>query len=328
MTGIELREVGPDRVAVSGARARPRTATHKVSIGYFDGYLGEGQLSYGGQGAVARARLAGEVVTERLRLRGFAFDALDTGLIGLDSLHGPGEGRPEPYEVRLRVTGRTQDRKAAEAVGFEVAALYTNGPAGGAGDAASVREILAVQSVLLPRDLVQRPRRGGGRRAMLRVRDLAHARAGDKGHSVNISVIAWDEAGYERLRRELTEDRVAAAFASLAEGPVRRYALPALHGVQLRHRAGARRRRDRDRRARHPRQEPLRPHARHPAAGQRARIVERQADPEISQGPWSAKHAMPYAALRWDLRDVYCSEATQSLAVHPGSHSSYTEHTS
>ena len=63
---------------------------------------------------------------------------------------------------------------------------------------------------------------------MLRVRDLAHARAGDKGHSVNISVIAWDEAGYERLRRELTEDRVAAAFASLAEGPVRRYALPAL----------------------------------------------------------------------------------------------------
>ena len=62
----------------------------------------------------------------------------------------------------------------------------------------------------------------------VRVRDLAHARAGDKGHGVTISVIAWDEAGYERLRRELTEARVAAAFAALAEGPVRRYALPAL----------------------------------------------------------------------------------------------------
>ena len=94
-------------------------------------------------------------MAERLRLRGFAFEALDTHLIGLDSLHGPGDGRPEPYEVRLRVAGRTQERKAAEAVGFEVAALYTNGPAGGAGDSASVREILAVQSVLLPRDLVQ-----------------------------------------------------------------------------------------------------------------------------------------------------------------------------
>ena len=155
MTGIALSQEGRDRVAVSGARAQPRTGTYKVSIGYFDGYLGEGQLSYGGPNAVARARLAGEIVAERLRLRGFAYDALDARLIGLDSLHGPGAGRPEPYEVRLRVTGRTQDRKAAEAVGFEVSALYTNGPAGGAGDAASVREILAVQSVLLPRDLVQ-----------------------------------------------------------------------------------------------------------------------------------------------------------------------------
>ncbi|MDE0202331.1 MAG: DUF1446 domain-containing protein [Rhodospirillaceae bacterium] len=154
MTGISFREVGPDRVGVSGARAQPRTVTHKASIGYFDGYLGEGQLSYGGPNAVARARLAGEIVAERLRLRGFAYDALDARLIGFDSLQGPGGGRPQPYEVRLRVTGRTQDRKAADAVGFEVAALYTNGPAGGAGDATSVREILAVQSVLLPRDLV------------------------------------------------------------------------------------------------------------------------------------------------------------------------------
>ena len=157
MSGIAFDQVGSDRVAVSGARAQARTDTYKVSIGYFDGYLGEGQLSYGGPNAVARARLAGEIVAERLRLRGFAYDALDARLIGLDSLHGPADGRPEPYEVRLRVTGRTEDRKAAEAVGFEVAALYTNGPAGGAGDAASVREILAVQSVLLPRDLV-RPR--------------------------------------------------------------------------------------------------------------------------------------------------------------------------
>ena len=63
---------------------------------------------------------------------------------------------------------------------------------------------------------------------MLTVRDLAHARAGDKGHGVNVSVIAWDEAGYERLLRELTEGRVAAAYAALADGPVRRYALPRL----------------------------------------------------------------------------------------------------
>ncbi len=67
----------------------------------------------------------------------------------------------------------------------------------------------------------------------IRVRDLAHARAGDKGTSVNVSVVAFDEAGYERLTRELTEARVQAAFAALAEGPVRRYALPALGALNF-----------------------------------------------------------------------------------------------
>ena len=66
-----------------------------------------------------------------------------------------GDGRPEPYEVRLRVAARSPDRKAAQAVGFEVRALHVNGPGGGGGGSDPVvREILAVQSVLLPRAAV------------------------------------------------------------------------------------------------------------------------------------------------------------------------------
>ena len=155
ITGISLRASGRDRVTVEGAVARPRTPTYKVSIGYLDGYLGEGQLSYGGPNAVARARLAGAVVCEWLKLRGLRYDELRIELIGIDSLHGPADNRPEPYEVRLRVVGRTQDRRAAEEIGWEVETLYTNGPSGGAGDLRQVREVLAVQSVLLPRELVK-----------------------------------------------------------------------------------------------------------------------------------------------------------------------------
>ena len=62
----------------------------------------------------------------------------------------------------------------------------------------------------------------------LTVRDIAHARAGDKGERVNVSVIAHDSAGYERLLRELSEARVLAAYAPVAHGPVRRYAVPNL----------------------------------------------------------------------------------------------------
>ncbi len=65
------------------------------------------------------------------------------------------------------------------------------------------------------------------------VRDLAHARTGDKGHCVNISVIAYDEAAFARLERELDEARVLAAFASLADGPVTRYALPRLRALNF-----------------------------------------------------------------------------------------------
>ena len=155
LTQITLHAAGPDRVKVDGARARPRTPTYKVSIGYLDGYLGEGQLSYGGPNAVARARLAGEIVRERLKLRGLPYDELRVELIGVDSLHGPAADRPEPSEVRLRVVGRTRERRLAEEIGWEVEALYTNGPSGGAGEFRQVRDVLAVQSVLLPRELVK-----------------------------------------------------------------------------------------------------------------------------------------------------------------------------
>lgn len=155
VTGVAFEPAGPDRMRAEGAKASPRTDTLKVSVGYFDGYIGEGQISYGGINAVARARLAGAVITSRLKQRGFAYDDWRTELIGIDSLHGPGADRAEPYEVRLRVVGRSHDRKSAEAIGLETETLLTNGPAGGAGDFKAVRDVYAVQSVLLPRHLVK-----------------------------------------------------------------------------------------------------------------------------------------------------------------------------
>ena len=59
----------------------------------------------------------------------------------------------------------------------------------------------------------------------MRVYDLAHCRAGDKGNTSNISVICYDEADWEFLRRALTPERVTAAFAHIARGPVRRFEL-------------------------------------------------------------------------------------------------------
>ena len=144
---------GVDRVRAQGAGGRARPAQLKVSVGYLDGWIGEGQMSYGGPGAVARAQLAREVVLKRLELMGVKMHDVRAELIGMDSLHGP-RSSVEPWEVRLRVAARCEARSDAVRVGNEVETLYTNGPSGGGGASKSVRQVVAVASLLLPRDAV------------------------------------------------------------------------------------------------------------------------------------------------------------------------------
>lgn len=150
---VTITEIGPDRVLVDGGRGHPRTDTLKVSVGYIDGYTGEGQMSYAGPGAVQRGRLALDIVRERLTLTGVKASELRFDLIGMDSIHGSAlsVGNCDPYEVRVRVIGRTEFPNEATRIGNEVESLYTNGPAGGGGATKSVRQVMAVASVLLPR---------------------------------------------------------------------------------------------------------------------------------------------------------------------------------
>ena len=68
---------------------------------------------------------------------------------------------------------------------------------------------------------------------MIRVYDLAHGRAGDKGDISNISVIAYDEKAWGILREQLTPERVMQAFAHTAKGPVTRYELPKLRALNF-----------------------------------------------------------------------------------------------
>ncbi len=154
---VEIEEVGKDRVRISGGRGSERPPTLKVSVGYIDGFIGEGQISYAGPGALARGRLALDIVRERLKLTGVAASELRFDLIGVDSLHGPqlAAHANEPYEARVRVTGRTENLREAVRIGNEVETLYTNGPAGGGGAYKSARDVVAVASVLLPRELAQ-----------------------------------------------------------------------------------------------------------------------------------------------------------------------------
>ena len=151
-SAVTMTECAPDRVSLQGASGHPCSGMLKVSIGYIDSYIGEGQISYAGPGALARARLAQAIVAERFALTGIALTEVRYDLIGVNALHGdraePGDA--EPREVRLRVIGRTDSLQQAIRIGNEVETLYTCGPAGGGGATRSAREVIAIRSTLLP----------------------------------------------------------------------------------------------------------------------------------------------------------------------------------
>ncbi len=152
---VRLQEQGPDRVLASGAGGTPRPAQLKATLGYRDGYIGEGQISYAGPGARERGQLALQIMEQRLQRLGLGGLEHRAELIGVNAMHGPHLGGDRtPYEVRLRLAVRCATRAQAALVGQDVEALYLNGPAGGGGVTQSVREVIAAASALIPREAV------------------------------------------------------------------------------------------------------------------------------------------------------------------------------
>jgi hypothetical protein len=145
-----------DRVALSGVRGHARPSHYKVNVCHEGGWLAEGEISYAGPRAEARARLAAEVL--RKRLDGLA---LRVDLIGALSILGDDAGRmladtPDAglRDVRLRVAATHAERAQAERLAREVMALYTCGPAGGGGVRTALTPRLNTLSCLLPREAV------------------------------------------------------------------------------------------------------------------------------------------------------------------------------
>ncbi len=151
-----IEQVAPDVISVSGVTGSPRPTSLKVSVGYRDGFIGEGQISYAGPNCVARGRLAIDIVRDRLESIGLPVESIKFDLIGIDSMRCDDrqpEG-PDPAEVRVRVAGRTAELRHAQRIGLEVTALWLDGPAGGAGARRHADESVGIVSVLLPRNCV------------------------------------------------------------------------------------------------------------------------------------------------------------------------------
>ncbi|WP_078410059.1 acyclic terpene utilization AtuA family protein [Priestia abyssalis] len=148
-TTVRLRETAPNHIEVSGCIGKEKPDKLKVSVGYHAGFMGEGEISYAGTNALGRAKLAGEVMYERLK---DDFSDLRIDYIGSSSVHRTTFGQHDAYEIRLRVAGRALTEEMAAKIGEEVEALYTNGPAGGGGARKYTNEIVGIVSTLIKRN--------------------------------------------------------------------------------------------------------------------------------------------------------------------------------
>lgn len=157
ITDVAVAEAGQNRVRITGARGRPAPRTLKATVSLSGGFLGEGEITYAGPNAEARARLAAETLRKRLA----SADALRMriDILGLqavfdsdDAARG-GAGAPDG-EFRVRLAAASADRAAAEAAAREVLHLYCTGPAGGGGVRITVTPRIATTSALIPRALV------------------------------------------------------------------------------------------------------------------------------------------------------------------------------
>lgn len=160
ISNAEIVELGNDRVRVDGITGHKRPDTLKVTVCYDGGWLAEGEISYYGPNALARARLAADVVRKRspkdIRIR--------CDIIGVLSVLGDDSGRAwneldgfgEPTrDVRLRVAFAGNDKALVERGLQEVEALYCAGPAAGGGIRLSLRPRIAATSCFIPRDYVR-----------------------------------------------------------------------------------------------------------------------------------------------------------------------------
>lgn len=156
---VAIGELGPSRVAVTGAGGRRRPELLKVTIGFDGGFVAEGGVSYAGPGAGGRGRLAVAILRERLDRLGPAFRQARLDLIGVASLHATAQGgmrnaASETEDVRVRCAMRSDRREELDEMLWEVESLLCCGPAGGGGFRGQLSPSVTTGSTLLPRGAV------------------------------------------------------------------------------------------------------------------------------------------------------------------------------
>jgi Acyclic terpene utilisation family protein AtuA len=162
-TQVTLKQTGPERVEVLGARGLSPTATYKVCATYMQGYRCSGQLTIVGFDAAAKARRTGEAILERTRtllaqLGLGDYTRTHIEILGAESAYGPhaASGARVTREAVLRLTVSHPAKAALELFAREIAPSGTSFSPGttGASGRPSVSPSIRQYAFLLHKDNV------------------------------------------------------------------------------------------------------------------------------------------------------------------------------
>ena len=134
--GLQLEEIGENRVRVTGAIGSPPTPSFKVSATYRDGFRAAGMLTIFGRDAVKKARRCGEIVFDQLRKAGLTWrdslvECLGTGACADGVI--PASQSESMKETVVRIALEADDREVVEYFSRQIIPLVTAGPQGTTG---------------------------------------------------------------------------------------------------------------------------------------------------------------------------------------------------
>ena len=239
---VEVAEIGPNRVRVHGALGKPPPSTLKATVCVDAGWLGEGEISYAGPNALARAELAATVVRARCSAIGVR-DPVRVEVLGCEAIFDSNDGgrrirvkANDAGEYRVRAAVRaSQAQDGAAGLGRSIEPVLF-GSRGRRGRAPAHQS--ASQHGIDPDRSRARTGTSQRRGAIVNLVEVplhavAHARAGDKGNRSNISVIPYLPGAFPYLVEQVTEERMRAVFVHRGATGVKRYVLPKLPAMNF-----------------------------------------------------------------------------------------------
>jgi hypothetical protein len=271
-SNVTVRQAGPNRVTVAGAKGRPPTAQYKVSATYQDGYRAVASISIVGRDAARKAERTAQALLDRARMlfrqqNRADFSATHVEALGAEASYGNESRARGTREVLLRLVVEHPDREALDIFARELGSVglgFAPGTTGIYSGRPKPTPVVRLFTFFVDKASLAAPMVHAGEDAAFEVPvpvdggyiapqamvppdvpaspdptveidllALAYARSGDKGDSSNIAIIARKPEYVSTLRRALTCERVARHFAQVAHGTVTRFEAPGLNAFNF-----------------------------------------------------------------------------------------------